>query len=148
MLPKPTRVGANTFGCRVNGLDLIPKVNSGFGGPALYGGIIENATNSYYAYVSGINTTIKPKIAIDIHIGRFDGPGRYDLNSDDRYGICRQYFPDKYYMNQLTRKGSVNITRDDRSAHILSGTFEFIAKNQKNLSDSVVVTKGRFDIKY
>ena len=148
MLPKATDVGANTFGCKINGLDFTPNVNSGYGGPALYGGIIENGTNGYYAYVSGRNTTITPEIAIDIHIERFDGPGRYDLNSGDRYGICRKYFPDKYYMSQLTRKGSVNISKDDRSARILSGTFEFIAKNQNNLSDSVVVTKGRFDIKY
>lgn len=45
--------------------------------------------------------------------------------------------------------GSVTITKMDEDEKRMSGTFNFIMKDPKNLSDEVVITEGEFtDIKY
>lgn len=63
--------------------------------------------------------------------------------------VIRKYnIPDQYYQTNDTTNGTMNITRFDVVAKIISGTFSFDAAQRDSLANIVHVTDGRFDITY
>lgn len=156
-LPIETATGANTFGCKINGVAYIPSggdPSSGIypisGGP--YGdaqgniGIyirtingnqnlnlyIKNATDTGY-YILNKNTSPKPIVVIS---------ESYACYGENGIGINTGYF-----ITNDTYTGSVHITQFDKAARIVAGRFSF--KGYNSVTNSITsVTDGRFDRKY
>ncbi len=144
-LPKATEKGANTFGCKINGVSFKPCENKYISDPTLYGGMDQTFNE---AFVTAECNNPKPQRRVYIQLYNFRGVGDYLLSDSNNICTYKQRYPDKIYQSFLTGKGKVTITKDDRTNYILSGTFEFTAANQDNSNDVVTVTDGRFDVSY
>ena len=144
-LPPATQTGANTFGCLVNGQLWTPK---GFDGTSNYSinydasyrkGIINI---SAYIYGSGDNT----RQDVIIFSDSLKSVGTYSLSLPNHQEAL---FHDSkvqgsFYQNEMHyRRGTLTITRLDKQAGIIAGTFAFTL--YKPGCDSVRVTQGRFD---
>ncbi len=55
--------------------------------------------------------------------------------------------PERMFVTGPTSVGRITITRLDTTAHIISGTFDAKLKEYQG-TDSVSITKGRFDLKF
>jgi len=149
VLPPVTTIGANTFGCYVDGKLWLP-----FGSlmtPAIAGNI-----GGGYINISGARRHIdepSSTISIIINNGVHD-TGLYKLSfiSDSvgrvyyYYEIKPNYDSNLYYVDTF-HIGSLHILRLDSINHIMSGTFYFDAYN-KYLNKTVKITDGRFDYRY
>jgi len=151
-LPPATQIGANTFGCKINGKVFVPKGFDGTGMP--------NPHTQYDYLLNG-----QPYLSIEanryledsnggggISITFWDiiQPGYYDVSSKFRFsfgwpivtGNCGMSIID----SNLQVFGGGVITKLDIPNHIVSGTFDF--KAIKPNCDTVFVTDGRFDIRF
>ena len=148
-LPKATEKGANTFGCKINGVSFEPCPKLYVPDPSLYVSLSVGTTTS--VIIGADCTQGDPYKYVIITLGNFHGIGEY-LLSDNENNICQYREPDpypgNYFSSYYTHIGKVTITKDDRTNYILSGTFEFTAANQDNSSNVVMVTEGRFDVSY
>ncbi len=149
-LPKATEKGANTFGCKIDGVAFEPCKDRGlFGSSSLFASLSVSTITS--ATILAKCTQNDPYKYVIITLGNFHGTGEY-LLSDNENNICQYQEPDpspgNYYSSYYTKSGRIIITKDDRTNYILSGTFEFIAANQDSTNDIVTVTDGRFDVSY
>jgi hypothetical protein len=148
-LPPATQAGANTFGCLVNGQAWTPRGNAGFSNyqvdfdPTYKGGTLIIHTVCYDN--AGINFQ-------SIHFGgvSVNQIGDYALHSPTCYAefsdtgrpsACSSY-PDG---QSSSCQGNMTVTRMDRSAGIVSGTFSFTLAHAG--CDTIKVTQGRFDKK-
>jgi hypothetical protein len=150
-LPTATQIGANTFGCLVDGKAFTPKGTWGSDGLQVYYQYVDNA------YHFNIGVTRKELYAplrdmlirshyIELQettyqLGEMDTPG----NIGSEYCI---YNPNKDGFDDLFRttsviKGEITFTRFDVINQIVSGTFWFDAVNKDG--KVVQVREGRFD---
>lgn len=154
-LPEPTQTGANTFGARVDGEFWVPQ---GFGivptAPlieARYSGnnsVVINARN----FASSPNET-----EFELYLLNVTGTGTVLLNQNTSnypnqsasygYYVKRKIRPLFEYITSAQHTGRVEITRLDKDANIISGTFEFRSADKTDPSQTVTVTEGRFDVK-
>ena len=153
-LPPATQTGANSFGARVDGEMWIPQR---FG--------VINASNLLEARLLGNNffltaqnfASAPNETEFDIVIVGLTSTGTYTLNSNTShpnsnssyaYYVKRKLSPLFEWITSTTYTGSVNITRFDTAARIVSGTFAFQAGETTNTASPINVTEGRFDVKY
>jgi hypothetical protein len=154
-LPKPTKDGKNTFGCKVNGKSWVPN---GIMGPTPSPPVSLTYSlykDDYSVRIHAIRRIKGIKDNIDIHLNNVNKPGTYSLNSDktncpwplkcENYGRYYTYDPDSDYITSAQIGGTVTITRADTVAKIVSGNFSFKAVDQGG--NQVTITKGRFDVK-
>ena len=149
-LPPATQIGANTFGCLVNGQPYTP---SGYNGTSNYAVLYDQGPNganlniltyriagtgSQYINLSCGPVTIARKFSLDIPVT--EGTAAY-------VNTAGQFPCNSYEGNQAPnyRRGQLIITRLDPQAGIISGTFEFTLA--KPGCDTIKVTQGRFDKK-
>jgi hypothetical protein len=148
-LPPATQIGANTFGCLVNGVPWVPQ---GFGGTS-------NLSIDYDpGFNNGIFNIVAKKITADentqIIVGIRDSLNyvenakSYNLTREGLYGSyyfksCRLFSGDST-TNIIF--GSMTIEKLDRQRRIISGSFDFSFTS--NYCDTVTITKGRFDFKF
>ncbi|TAG29818.1 MAG: hypothetical protein EAZ35_09340 [Sphingobacteriia bacterium] len=150
-LPPVTQIGANTFGCLVNGKPWIPSGNNGTANLSIdYDPGINNGYFSVAAYnISSTMTTyiilgIKDSVLFltsnkTIKISKNEkGAFLYD-----QIGICRTYSDD----NRIYSNGSIQIEKYDKNLKIISGRFNCKLYNT-NCNDTIEITKGRFDFKF
>ncbi|MBC7746197.1 MAG: hypothetical protein H7096_13960 [Flavobacterium sp.] len=90
------------------------------------------------------------KLTIELGIKSLNAPGLYTLSSRDKnFAIVRNYnSPYASFSTSSTNTGRINITMLDLSKHIIAGTFEFSAIDEKNSAHTVNVTAGNFDVTY
>src|SRR5687768_16795308 len=151
-LPKLTHEGKNTFGCKVNGKNWVPRGGGGLLNPldALSGGFYRNINTIYI-------DALDNEEEIEIYLRDVFNTGEYALNFTTvprpdnlypkNYGL---YTVSKNnatisYITTAAHTGKVNILNRDTINKIVSGTFEFTAVN--NNGGTVKITEGRFDIK-
>jgi hypothetical protein len=164
-LPAVTQTGANTIGCKINGVVMIPRnsVDSNFP--------FENINP--VSYLSGLNfeyekisagddnrNTLRGGITIYFQNNPITGNPTYVGNHPINDGILTSGFNDNYkdYITvskynaskkvydlyfSIEATGSVNLTKSDDKT--ISGTFSCKAKNENNPNDIIEVTDGRFD---
>jgi hypothetical protein len=147
-LPPETQIGANTFGCLVNGKPWTPK---GFKGPL----VGPNFDVVYDPSHEGGNLdiqTYRVEDGEDSYITIFafgiSNQGVYSLDlpaSSPRRGAYYAQFCDYNDDDEIYRKGSLTITKLDMQQRIVSGRFEFVLAKQG--CDTIKVTQGRFDKK-
>ena len=148
-LPPETQVGANTFGCLVNGKAWVPKKGGLFTDPSLLGvyALVGNRRNLW------IQATNTDGLGLDFWVENPLVTGEYPLQYTT--GIYPTvYLPRSYglyyqsgasYMTTSQYAGKVAITRTDTIKGIISGTFEFAGYNAKT-GQTVTITQGRFDV--
>jgi len=158
-LPPATQSGANTFGCKINGVNWVANGSNDSFYP--------NATNCWIYVNRSILDTIPPQYQLSISAYNLNGSsfelqigqepfiGTYNLNTNtspknpllykSNYGI---------YLNQsigfttdsLNHYGYIKISKYDKINFILSGEFQFDAID--NLTKEVIhITEGRFDLR-
>lgn len=153
-LPENTQTGANTFGARVNGEYWMPR---GFGIVPTTPILEANFAGNNSIRINARNFSSSPtETEIEIILFNISGPGTYLLNqntskypnfsSSYAYYVERRITPKFEYITSDKFTGKVEVTRYDIAAKIISGTFEFTAKEIYDASSPLTVTEGRFDL--
>lgn len=161
-LPAITQTGANTFGCKLNGVVFVPNKGSGSTvteHPLTVSGFYDN-TDNWSSRVNGWRgTDVKNMLYIQVYlyksvvIGKGDYPiGQAPIYDDNppfySYIKCRAVSPSTgKYKNYGTydNTGSIKITHMSTDKFIFSGTFSGKLKDLEG-TETVEVTDGRFDI--
>ncbi len=144
-LPPATQIGANTFGCLLDGVNFTPDGGS-------------NSTNCFYQYVSG-------QYYFTIVAGRRESNGRvvsiavkteqrtieqnveYDLLSAEpgnAYGAYNSLLMANY--TSAANTGKLKITKLDVNNFIVSGTFWFDVLDSNGMIHEI--RDGRFDFHF
>jgi hypothetical protein len=156
-LPSETATGANTFGCKINGVAYIPSGGDPSSGIyPISGGPYADPVGNRGLYIQ----TISGKQDLDLYLKNATDTGMYLLNKTATplhisvlsesyacYGETGLGISNNYFVTNPTSTGIIKITRFDRTARIVAGTFSFTAYNAITKT-TVVVTDGRFDRKY
>jgi hypothetical protein len=153
-LPAATENGENTFGASVNGALWVPRKP----------GIMPHAELVEASFAGGDNYIIHardfgstPKeTEFEIYLKDVTKTGTYNLNTTTEkypgqsasyaYFVERTMTPTYEYITTSATPGTVNITKVDKAAHVIAGTFSFTAKEAEGKTDPINVTDGRFDI--
>jgi len=158
-LPCATQSGENTFGCYINGkpwvADIAPyildptlhKIEAEYdenGNGSAYGNFLflkgrrTNDTTSGFMYIN-----LRPVLGLGkiSHVGAitFD-IGAYIVRTDNGQPIGTLSFELDTFFSY-----NIEITRLDTSKKIVAGRFAFTGTS---LTDTVIVTDGRFDVRY
>jgi hypothetical protein len=156
-LPPATQIGADTFGCLVDGKALIPRKKGWSGSGVLqcdYQYINSGNKNGHYFMLGGSDEKTYPDAIHDVTLranaveleektyvlDEYDIPGK--LNGEFTIFLNGV---NEYTTNQLY-KGELTITNFDPVNYIISGTFWFDAVNKNG--EKVEVREGRFDVHY
>ena len=143
-LPKATQEGANTFGCRIDGVVFKPFYRGG-----LFNDVkVLTAGNSQNLNIFGISArNQETDQSVYIEFTYITGPGTYQLRQYPYRGIynagVRNPNPGGYSTDSVNT-GELVITRCDNINKIYSGTFSFTCKG--NAGKIVRITDGRFDV--
>ena len=147
-LPPATQIGAQTFGCLIDGKAFVPPR---FG---------TNSPNAFYQFVGGDYT-----LSIDgsrdggpnlktINIGCLDMPIILETTYFLNERVTNSYFGAYIIGGGITfsgasttsNPGTLIITRFDPANFIISGTFEFTVLDDNGAE--INITNGRFDMNY
>jgi hypothetical protein len=162
-LPPETQVGANTFGCYINGKLLVPRGNGTYNGdyPALFWA--DPSNNNEYSELDIVDLKSSKAGKILIHIQGVNqiGVGTYIIDESNgqssidgynhNYMHCRIFNEETnsyQYYRSFANSGVLKITRYDFVPGvklIFSGTFSGRVRNSVNPADEIEVTQGRFD---
>ena len=151
ILPAATQKGANTFGCKINGAVFIPHdvytypVDPGI--LATYNDSTKEFKISTNEPKNANQNGLQRSIYLDIinpHMGINNFLGK---NSGSLF-INTNYQPAQFYQTNDTINGTMNITRYDTTAKIISGIFSFDAPAKFNATGIAHITEGRFDVVY
>ncbi len=153
-LPPETHIGAQTFGCLIDGRAFLPK------GSSLYGPVsganyqyVPNSTlpNPVWVFqVFGNNNNSNEAVSINLGFLDFEdlNANTYILSSrvEDGTGGGGIYI-DVFGVYDTTEEhtGFISITHYDYDNRIISGTFEFDVEVDGEI---VHITDGRFDMKF
>ena len=157
-LPPATQTGANTFGCKINGVNWVANGNNdSFYPQALQGGIdavdtsLGGTKNEFkrQLFFSAYNLN---RTSFDLVLGREPFVGTYLFNKTTRPEPAESNYINYgafsgmggWFMTDSTNQGSITITYYNESRCIVAGTFQFDAVN-KNTGEVIHVTEGRFD---
>ncbi|PHS67172.1 MAG: hypothetical protein COB12_04560 [Flavobacterium sp.] len=158
-LPEATKIGANTFGCKINGQIMVPKdsrVSSQLGGaPTGVNYSTARGLNIRYDWIEAIDR-VENRGGIAFKLPNIDslGVGEYIIKHVD--GAFSQANTNIVYMGAIYNGGSptsgyssientgkIIITRYDDE--VISGTFYCTLKNDIHPNDIIQITEGRFD---
>lgn len=153
-LPDATQTGANTFGARVNGTFWMPQ---GFGVVPTTPTLEANFAGSNSIRINARNFGSSPtETEMEIILFNITGPGTFLLNQNTAkypnhsssygYYVERRFTPKYEWITSATHTGRVDVTRYDKTARVISGTFEFTAKEISDGTSPLLVTEGRFDL--
>lgn len=150
----PTQVGAGTMSCKIDGQSwsstTVPS-SPVQGAYAQY--VVQGSATSIGIVGMRIEGTVTS--FINIFLLNVSSTGEYKLgtagvNGAVGYAIL-SYQPGKSYTttyNAPNINGKVVITKFDTANKIISGTFEFNAKENENSTELKVITEGKFDVKW
>lgn len=153
-LPPETQVGANTFGCLVNGEVFLPK-GSPFSGPRLqcaYQYLDNGYSKGFYFQLSASHNDEPQELIgvytedLEISVGEFDLMDSFQEGK--AYGLYMK-FTESGRIKTYTKSnlpGKMFITKLDKVNQIISGTFWFSVV--VNPGDTIKITDGRFDMQF
>lgn len=153
-LPPLTHQGKNTFGCKINGKNWVAHTPFSISGPVpLHGSYNEN-DGKFILIGTKEDQDIPLLQDIVIQCDSIGGIGTFEMAVYDNYepGLKDYYdnLPCGIYLHDSLNPGTINITYFSISEFIISGTFEMelIPHNNCSEVDNIVITEGRFDLKY
>lgn len=151
-LPAATQIGANTFGCLVDGKAFLPSV--GLGITSTLSSIYDYSTGYLYIYANKTDNkdfmaTVKlQSIGIFLQENKTYPLTEYNVNTKASGDYELYYYnqgpPAISYRTDNQSSGSITITKLDLVKRIISGTFAFDAKNGSG--EIIHITDGRFDV--
>lgn len=150
-LPPATQIGANTFGCKINGKVFVPKGYDGTGRPNPHIVYDYDLNGQPYLFIETHRYKENNSIAgIDITFFGLNNVGNYFFNnyfrlsggSQEVLGTCGISIID----TTIKRWGGGYITKLDIPNRIISGTFD--CKFKRPDCDTTYITDGRFDIRF
>ena len=164
-LPPETQIGANTFGCLIDGKLLLPRFgNNNIVNPAwgatLWGEIPE--VNDYWELeIRDLKSPRRASFLMHMKEVAIHGIGDYIINESNGMnsvdGLNHTYLHCVIFDNATNsyqqyvsyeNSGTLKITFYKPSPSlILSGTFNCKVRNIQNPNDEIEITNGRFDIK-
>jgi len=140
-LPEATKIGANTFGCRINGDIFSPFATKN----SFY-----EAIDNRYEDGSWFLSVFDDKLKASVHFQYFEqiyAWKSYDIVANwDRQIWCSTSWDHDYYYPDSTQPHELKITK--LKGGIISGTFYYTAIKEDGTGDPIVVTDGRFDLTY
>lgn len=148
-LPAATQTGANTLGCLVNGQPWTPQGNNGWSNYTVsYDPSFRLGTLNIAAYRYA-NSQAKQEVLGVFSDSLLPSTGRYKLHTSGHHGAGYVNGPRNCTCYSTTAttycRGELVITRLDRSAGVIAGTFAFTLAQPG--CDTIKVTQGRFDKK-
>ena len=175
LLPPITDTGANTFGCLVNGVAMLPKTEQSspsLANPWATSGIIPGLSQAGYGddkinigFTTGWQGSPILFMEIDIYDSMSIKPNTYQWNQanwsvgstgiiDPVYygGIYGEFTNPRTkqydWFSSFDNSGSTTITRFDTVNHITSGIFSGKLAQRFGSGDTINITDGRFDINW
>lgn len=150
-LPRATQEGKNTFGCKIDGKLFVSKnVITVPVTPGLSSYYDESTKRMRLYAVEPPNeeaNRLQRHVTINIYDLKIGNNVLNNINKQEIV-IVEINQLDKYYETNASIGGTLNITRLDTVANIISGTFSFQAAPRFNPGPNISVTDGRFDITY
>jgi hypothetical protein len=138
LLPPITTVGANTFGCKLNGSYWLALPFKNFDASYSKGAIsirLEKSGENTYGIITMSSSS-----------GIVNNIGQYPFNSKFRAYYTTPSFD--YAIVDTINTGNFTLLHLDTINRIISGTFEYIPEHLNLLPQKVFITEGRFDLKY
>jgi hypothetical protein len=149
-LPCQTHEGKNTLGCFIDGVPFVADVKFTIGGPVAVSGEFDEGTNLLIVQgTRGNNDGAIDDVRFRVYIT--NGVGIYPMHiiSASYKGYIDYIGANCFYYHNTANPGNVEITFLDTSKNIIAGTFEMTLTNTDCAeSESMVITKGRFDFGY
>ncbi|WHF50800.1 hypothetical protein QGN23_10190 [Chryseobacterium gotjawalense] len=162
-LPPITQSGANTFGCKLNGVVFVP--NKAIGStvvekPIIFYGYYIDIPNQSSRMSVMRQTNLKNLLTVEIYMYRFSAVGVGDYIFDNAYYFNDNNQPFNSYLRCIAKSpataewktygsynnsGKLTISRFDING--CSGTFYGKLKEQ-NGNEEIEITDGRFDFNY
>lgn len=148
-----TQTGAGTMSCKIDGQNFSSTTMPGAPVPGAYAQYVVQGSVTSVGIVgmqiSGSSTTL-----INIFLLGVNSTGEYKLgtagvNGSVGYAVL-SYQPGKSYTTTYNGQinGKIVILKFDVANKIISGTFEFQAKENENSTELKVITEGKFDVKW
>jgi hypothetical protein len=153
LLPPATQSGKNTFGCLVDGKAFLPKKK--LNPLPAQGFKLEVVHNEgWFCQIFGLRDVSEGLFEVRLHTDSLllEEGKTYSLASGkgEVTGIYNRYTfsssDDLYNTDGIAHTGQLHVTRFDRDARIISGTFWYDAVNSEGVV--VKIRDGRFDFKY
>ena len=153
-LPEATQNGERTAGCIVNGKIWVAS-KKWLDGNRDFITWCEKNSNNWYSINIGLRQLNNPKSELNISfvMQNLELNKEYTFPTDSlnstESNFCYFVFDRNskpYYTNYPDHTGKIKISRLDIQNQIVSGTFEFEAKNENG--EKLIVKEGRFDKKF
>jgi hypothetical protein len=150
-LPKATEKGKNTFGCKIDGKIFVPQKTITYPSMPPLRSYYDDSSRYFELSVSEDrdegNNGLKRYMILKLYNLKI-GNNALNENNKALIVISTNNQLDQRYETNTAIGGTLNITRIDTLAHIISGTFSFNAASRPDNSKIISVTDGRFDINY
>ena len=167
-MPAATQTGKNTAGCVVDGLPWVAyrygHAAGSLSGQAIYASwdnysaTRPNHLSLYFAKYIDDEAQVHDATGVKLEVPGVTRPGTFVLDGTPRPNVVSGpigYASFTFYKPNPTQElftgpdspGRVVVTRFDTSAHVVSGTFEFTARQAPG-GTLVRVSEGRFDCKF
>ncbi|WP_187477484.1 hypothetical protein [Amniculibacterium sp. G2-70] len=160
-LPPITMVGANTFGCKINGVVMVPRNSIGYVPPGSnhYPVWTQKGIDNEYKFIQAADLRETKRGGVFLYLQNTVGSTIFQSGDYPIFdGITPSYLNDNYnnyiyvtvYKNGVANNyksiaGTGKITLSVNSNLICSGTFNCKAKNVNDPNDIIEITDGRFD---
>lgn len=160
ILPEATQVGNNTGGAKIDGQVWLPATTLFVGAPTR---VMYHRGSTGYQLTVSLSRATDPESAplndtsIRIYVPDIRSAGTVALNQQSNPSLVNtpahatftyaKPSPDQVLITGPDAPGQLTVTRLDTVARVISGTFEFRAREIRG-SATVQVTEGRFDLKY
>ena len=166
-LPPATQIGANTFGCLINGKVLLPRSGNNnlfnpLSGVDLVRGELSNNFNYLELEVTDYLSSPTSRFFLHMHNTPDSGLGTFVIDESngmtDIDGFAHNYIHCRLFSKvtnsfetyvSYNNSGSFTITMytpNPVDGNLISGTFNCKLKNINNPNDKVEIKEGRFDI--
>lgn len=149
-LPQETTTGAMTFGCKIDGKIYLPYGGDGYPGIIVEYPFLGNGPGGgWFLNIATRDRSIsssRPGISVTTDSLLLEEGNTYQLRVQKGYATGEYFLGIISYKISANDAGTLTITKHDQSQRILSGRFSFTATNSNG--DKVIVSDGRFDIRY
>jgi hypothetical protein len=156
VMPPITTIGANTFGCYVNGKLWVAFTNPQFFDPnamkPTFADFDDKSGGKNWFYLTGYLKYDNFYQVMNFSIILDNGIGKYLMKkqpvNDERFVDYHIADPNQCAAYQLdeTKSNQVEITFLDQQKRIAAGKFEMTVYNE--CGDTLKITDGRFDVKF
>jgi hypothetical protein len=149
-LPCATQTGANTFGCYIDGVPWVAKVEPNVLDPTSHPFEVSYDETGYGGFNNN-NVKIKARYHstekydfFSILFAPLINVGDIEFDSLAYTNFLFRYSQKSYYLDR-SFPHNLNISKLDTVKRVLSGSFYFTVINS---DDTIKITDGRFDLKY